>query len=942
MSRIERAASRSRIVAIAAAMLVVLVTLVAPVQAPAAQAVTGPEPTVSGPYLSWRVADSTTDALVGGASFEVQRSQRSRNNVRQNFSSWSAFSTIATIADCTAAGCAATGDRDPDAGEFQLTNGVIDSTNLLQYRYQVREVIDPAGYGFDSSAFVATASPWGNGAQSLGTFTVTQRAAVSCTAGTIYSVLATGVVRQIVFGSGTPAVTTFGGWNVNSTQVNSLGIGRDGTSMYALIRGTLGSAINADVTSILRYTVAAGWEVLPDTAYATGNSANLIAGAVSLTTGEYFFGGPHLSGGAWSFRLHKFDPATGASSFVGSIATGQSVLSNGDMAFDAAGNLMLIQSNAAGTTRFMVAADDLAAGTGGTLPADTAPAGSIGTAINGIAYDGDATIFAGDGTTVRRYDTTTWTQIGSPATGVNTSVTAQSTDLAGCIAPVTITVQKQVVGRVAATDQFALSVREGSAGDVLATATTSGTATGLQAQRITAVTVPTSASYTIAETMASGTAANYASSWACTSDGAPFGSGTGTTIGLTTPAAPGANVVCTFTNAPLVTTISIRKDMQDVDGRNAAPRQGWTVGAAIVSGATQIGPVTTSNQSTAANGTASWTLRHASGATNAQVTISEARQAGFAFVSASCTVRTAAGATSTVALPGEAGATLTLSPGSAVSCVFTNKVKATTLTLVKQVTFGTAPANLFTLTATAPAGALAGPTGASGAAATTGARITPAVAYRLSESGGPATYAQVGSWTCVNQDNATVPVSTAGDVTAAQGDSVTCTVRNATASLVILERIEGSTQLTAGQFSLTSTPAAGVAGLQPTTVTGSEAVAPANTIQVRPGHGYSLESTSTAAFIGLRFERYVGPAVPSGAVDHTNPSYWVAADPASVSVAAATTSIYRFVATSPTPFSLPLTGGIGADQIQLVGGGLAALAVLAGLALLLHRRRRTA
>lgn len=88
-------------------------------------------------------------------------------------------------------------------------------------------------------------------------------------------------------------------------------------------------------------------------------------------------------------------------------------------------------------------------------------------------------------------------------------------------------------------------------------------------------------------------------------------------------------------------------------------------------------------------------------------------------------------------------------------CVVTNTAR-TLLTLVKEVTFGAVPATAWTLSAQADVPALPGPNGATGAAAAT-ADVSPGVAYTLSEDGGPDTYAARSAWECVDDDAAAVP-----------------------------------------------------------------------------------------------------------------------------------------------------------------------------------------
>lgn len=928
--RASARALRARLLASLSAIAILASVLLTPVlPAPAAHAVPGPEPTVPAPYLHWRAADSA-GALVGGATFELQGPR----------SSTSAWGSTVTVTDCTAAPCTGA-DRDPDPGEFQVTN--IGSHRITAAdRYRLRQSASPSGYlppSTAASTFVEMASGAGtSGTHSFGTYALTPRPALACTTGTFYSVSNAGLVRRVTNTNGTGAISDFGTFPGTLSNVNALGIGADGTAMYALER----SAGANDVVSILRYTVANGWESVAGSAYTTGNSSSLVAGAVSRTNGRFYFGGAHQAPGAstFGFRLHQFDPATGQRSLVGTIATDSTVAANGDMLFDAAGNLILVLSSASGVTTHTVAAATLAAANGATLAAtSTTVASAIGADINGVAYEADGTIYASNATTVRRYDATTWTAVGTAP--ITTALTG-STDLASCVAPVSITVVKNVVGRVGASDQFTLSVRN-AASSLLGSVTTTGAASGAQAARVSGINVPTGAALTIAETMASGSASNYQASWACTSNGAAYASGTGTTITLTTPSAQAASVVCTFTNAPLITNVVVRKVVQDATGGNPQPGGGWSVRAQPTAqgGTVTSTPSASVQQTGALDGVARWSLRHSTSSTTVSIAVSETQQPGHAFVSGECTITAVSGATSRVALPSESGTTLSgVQPGSSIDCTIVNRARPTTLTLGKQVSFGGAAPTLWTLSGNGPSGALPGPSGVTGSTSAS-ARITPGIAYRLTEAGGPATYAQVGTWRCANQVGTPVAVSSAGDIVATQGDDVTCTVTNATAALVVLERVESGATLRPSRFELTATPSPRP-GLSPTTVVGSEAATAASTIEVLPGHAYALRSTSTAPHLQLRFERYVGVIGVDGAVDHADPTLWRSADPGSVSVGAGQSAVYRFVATEPVPFALPITGGIGIDQLRLIGGAAMALALGGALIVLLLRKRRGA
>ena len=159
----------------------------------------------------------------------------------------------------------------------------------------------------------------------------------------------------------------------------------------------------------------------------------------------------------------------------------------------------------------------------------------------------------------------------------------------------------------------------------------------------------------------------------------------------------------------------------------------------------------------------------------------------------------------------------------------------------------------WTLTATAPAGSLPGPSGTSGVTALRdrGSR------YVLSESGGDPRYVQRAdpaavpipgstvSWNCVEVDAAgnVVPGFSDGlngGVTMPIGTFVRCEAVNQTAVMRLIKEVVNDSGGTAtpGNWQLTATPVAPVApGLVPVTVTGSTVGA---LFEVRPGQAYLL------------------------------------------------------------------------------------------------------
>jgi LPXTG-motif cell wall-anchored protein len=278
-----------------------------------------------------------------------------------------------------------------------------------------------------------------------------------------------------------------------------------------------------------------------------------------------------------------------------------------------------------------------------------------------------------------------------------------------------------------------------------------------------------------------------------------------------------------------------------------------------------------------------------------------------------------------------------IGPGSTVECAFTNRPIAS-LTLVKVVAFGSAVPNDWVLSATGPTGAPAGPAGRSATTQTTNVTVGAGVAYRLAETGGPSTYVQSGAWQCVDNAGRAVPVSTSGDVTAARGTAVTCTVTNATAALTLLKQVESPRPgFQAADWRVTATPAPLAGGTLPTQTRPGAEYAPggnaANTFEVRPGHSYTLseaaaDPTRPLAYRQLRLERLTGTT-------------WTPVSSSTISApAAGQTAIYRFVNAPVTPTTLPLTGGASTDAFLIAGGSVMLLAVFLAIAHTWRRSRR--
>ena len=99
---------------------------------------------------------------------------------------------------------------------------------------------------------------------------------------------------------------------------------------------------------------------------AQGNpTTGFIGGAVDLATGTYYAGGYDGS----RFNIFRYNAGSNSISFVGFISVGEASASNGDMAFDAAGNLFVVRGYGTDVAIYSVTRANLLAATGSTTVA---------------------------------------------------------------------------------------------------------------------------------------------------------------------------------------------------------------------------------------------------------------------------------------------------------------------------------------------------------------------------------------------------------------------------------------------------------------------------------------------------------------------------------------------------------------------------------------------
>ncbi|SCF17750.1 VWA domain-containing protein [Micromonospora mirobrigensis] len=215
--------------------------------------------------------------------------------------------------------------------------------------------------------------------------------------------------------------------------------------------------------------------------------------------------------------------------------------------------------------------------------------------------------------------------------------------------------------------------------------------------------------------------------------------------------------------------------------------------------------------------------------------------------------------------------------GETAVCTATNVAQAATLTLVKEVSGGTAQPQDWILEA-APLARNDVPvpvviSGRSGTPAVTGAEAFPNVTYGLSERDGPADYEQVGTPQCVLTGTSTVVPTPNNRLTPTFGQDITCTFRNqavpppAEARVTLVKQVENGFGGTATpqDWTLSATPPVGSGAA---TITGRSGEPAVTNAVARAGLGYALtESGGPAGYAPIGDVRCVyndtGDVVPT-------------------------------------------------------------------------------
>ncbi|MEI3848925.1 DUF7507 domain-containing protein, partial [Microbacterium sp. CCNWLW41] len=356
----------------------------------------------------------------------------------------------------------------------------------------------------------------------------------------------------------TGAQTVAGTFNISGATGNLNGTGihdADGDGYGEVIIGVL-PANSGTARSIYQYSSVTGQTTLLGAGVA---GAAVTHGAINAANGHYYYGG--LTNG--TLNVYGFNTQTNQS--MGLVASGPvpNGGANGDWAFDSQGNLFVVAGgNGAGTTNIVsVVEQDIPSAGGTTVPITAKELVRIdtgGTPLNGIGFAGDGYLYVAGGSRMYKVNPTTGQNISNVA-----FPTAGSVDMASCASPNSVTVVKDFPqGRNTSSDQVTMTITgDGITGGN--TATTSGTAPGVQPQEAGPVLVLSGQRITVSETGSGVGRPKYDTRWSCVdrNTGNTLGSGDGGSGAFTVPdgGAKGVAALCTFTNDARLPAVSLEK-----------------------------------------------------------------------------------------------------------------------------------------------------------------------------------------------------------------------------------------------------------------------------------------------------------------------------------------------------------------------------------------------
>lgn len=787
---------------------------------------------------------------------------------------------------------------------------------------------------------------------------------LTCSSGVVYTLDTGGTIRRVNTSSG--GQTDIGGFTGESLpNLNGFALTKDAKYAYA----ARASATNSGDMTVYRYNSGSGkTDSFPGVQKLTNNGGTFVMGGINPKTGIYYYGRVLNS----RLELYAFDTnptgttVVGNIGYVGHIAVTKdsgvwrggfwggywdpapTERANGDLVFSSDGAMYFVASSGTSATDasvLMRVTNPLpvapVASNSPALSATTIKPLAVNTdpiAFNGIAFEGgflyldSARSGTNNGGDLYKVD---------PSTGVIADKTqlmdGRPVDMASCQYNNTLQVQKNIVSRVASTDQFKLTASVGTT-EIGASGTTTGISTDLQTgEGNFASSVPISGTtITIKEAGVAGTnLAQYTSSWVCRSaDGAwtkKSEDGTSSTSGtfeFPAQSNAGVNVTCVFTNKPLSANVKVTKTWVDaVAGDSASFKANAETGTSTVPADGNV--ITTS---------------FAQGTT---VNVSEVLK--LANKGIYSTVLKCTNAAGTTVAEGTLTGSFVLGQ-SDVTCAYTNTNTAATVVVKKKwivddiaydngeqpTGIGEQPEGISAaLTLTGPG--TDGATGQEWAAVRPGyfAGNTVTIAETTTFEPGMKCELRSSAITPANgtTTSSTVPYS-AVLVAGANSYTITNTVK-CTTVLTLLKFIDDSNggSLVPGDFTLTATPEVGNA----LNFDGANTVTAANTkpVVASVNHALSESSADKPAYLQLSLQRYTGIFNTDGSL--ADAEAWEDAAATNVSVATGHHEVYRFVNASVPTMTLPLTGGTGSIAYLMVGGGILLLALLVTAWILVRR-----
>lgn len=380
---------------------------------------------------------------------------------------------------------------------------------------------------------------------------VEDRALFECSGESTYYLTVDGAIRSTLDNYEIATAANLSGYS-QTGYFNGLGITKDGTTAYAVERYSYYNW--AQSARVFKYNANSGWKPIGDW---IPTKTNLIAGAVDPSTGKYYFGGYSApdGNGLTTFGLYEHDPVSGKTSFKATISVGALSDQNGDIAFDAEGNLFIVQGGGDAAVLYSVPRAVLQKANNGN-PIQEFSSFDLGyglSQMNGIAFTEKGHAVVGNLNEAFSFSQLRWAKI--PGT---TREIASSGDLASCISPPTIKIEKYAPeGLVKAKDSFEITLNQDgysvstvTANEFINTPESGGD--GLMQAVMGPAPVTRGVTLKFEETAGTNTdLSKYSTTWMCSVDGKPLDNAAGKgTAGEVAIPETGKQIACKFVNVP--------------------------------------------------------------------------------------------------------------------------------------------------------------------------------------------------------------------------------------------------------------------------------------------------------------------------------------------------------------------------------------------------------